>query len=79
MVGFQGSDGRWHNRISAELVNQHDPGLLRAMLAAFFDEMRKQIQALGGTVENYAGDVIVAVFGAPRVSEDDAARPRSSR
>ncbi len=49
------------------------------MLAAFFDEMRKQIQALGGTVENYAGDVIVAVFGAPRVSEDDAARPRSSR
>ena len=59
---------------STELATRQDPEHLRAMLGAFFDEMREQIQALGGTVEKYAGDAIMAVFGVPRVSEDDAER-----
>jgi class 3 adenylate cyclase len=59
---------------STELANRQDPEQLRAMLSAFFDEMREQIQAFGGTVEKYAGDAIMAVFGVPRVSEDDAER-----
>src|SRR5215468_7124084 len=59
---------------STELATRHDPEQLRAMLAAFFDEMREQIQAFGGTVEKYAGDAIMAVFGVPRVREDDAER-----
>ena len=59
---------------STELATRRDPEQLRAMLAAFFDEMREQIQAFGGTVEKYAGDAVMAVFGVPRVSEDDAER-----
>src|SRR5687767_12460932 len=59
---------------STELATRQDPEHLRSMLAAFFDEMREQIQAFGGTVEKYAGDAIMAVFGVPRVSEDDAER-----
>lgn len=59
---------------STELATAQDPEQLRAMLAAFFDEMREQIVAFGGTVEKYAGDAIMAVFGVPRVSEDDAER-----
>jgi class 3 adenylate cyclase/tetratricopeptide (TPR) repeat protein len=59
---------------STELATRHDPEHLRALLAAFFDEMRQQIEAFGGTVEKYAGDAIMAVFGVPRVSEDDAER-----
>lgn len=59
---------------STELATRQDPEQLRAMLAAFFDEMREQIQAFGGTVEKYAGDAIMAVFGVPRVNEDDAER-----
>jgi class 3 adenylate cyclase/tetratricopeptide (TPR) repeat protein len=59
---------------STELVTRHDPEHLRALLAAFFDEMRQQIEAFGGTVEKYAGDAIMAVFGVPRVGEDDAER-----
>ena len=59
---------------STELATRHDPEQLRAMLAAFFDEMREQIQAFGGSVEKYAGDAIMAVFGVPRVHEDDAER-----
>jgi class 3 adenylate cyclase/tetratricopeptide (TPR) repeat protein len=59
---------------STELATRHDPEHLRALLSAFFDEMRQQIEAFGGTVEKYAGDAIMAVFGVPRVSEDDAER-----
>jgi class 3 adenylate cyclase/tetratricopeptide (TPR) repeat protein len=59
---------------STELATRHDPEQLRALLAAFFDEMRQQIEAFGGTVEKYAGDAIMAVFGVPRVGEDDAER-----
>lgn len=59
---------------STELATRQNPEQLRAMLAAFFDEMREQIQAFGGSVEKYAGDAIMAVFGVPRVSEDDAER-----
>jgi class 3 adenylate cyclase len=59
---------------STDLATRHDPEHLRALLSAFFDEMRQQIEALGGTVEKYAGDAIMAVFGVPRVNEDDAER-----
>jgi class 3 adenylate cyclase/tetratricopeptide (TPR) repeat protein len=59
---------------STELATRHDPEHLRAMLAAFFEEMRQQIEAFGGTVEKYAGDAVMAVFGVPQVHEDDAER-----
>lgn len=59
---------------STELATQQDPEHLRALLLAFFDEMRQQIEAFGGTVEKFAGDAVMAVFGVPRVNEDDAER-----
>lgn len=59
---------------STELATRHDPEHLRALLSAFFDEMRQQIETVGGTVEKYAGDAVMAVFGVPRVNEDDAER-----
>jgi len=59
---------------STELATRHDPEQVRALLSAFFEEMAQQILALGGTVEKYAGDAIMAVFGVPRVHEDDAER-----
>ena len=59
---------------STELAARHDPEQLRALLSAFFEEMAQQIRAFGGVVEKYAGDAIMAVFGVPRVHEDDAER-----
>jgi class 3 adenylate cyclase len=59
---------------STELAVRQDPEQLRGLLSAFFEEMAQQIQIFGGTVEKYAGDAIMAVFGVPRVHEDDAER-----
>ncbi len=59
---------------STELATGRDPEQLRSLLSAFFEEMAQQIQAFGGTVEKYAGDAIMAVFGVPQVHEDDAER-----
>jgi class 3 adenylate cyclase len=59
---------------STQLVVEHDAEDVRAMLHAFFEEMAREVRAFGGTVEKYAGDAIMAVFGVPRVYEDDAER-----
>ncbi len=44
-----------------------------AMLREFHARMTAQIFASGGTVDQYMGDGIVAVFGAPAASPNDAA------
>lgn len=59
---------------STELSVRQDAEKLRSLLAAFFEEMAQPIRAFGGTVEKYAGDAIMAVFGVPQVHEDDAER-----
>ncbi|MGD2270295.1 MAG: adenylate/guanylate cyclase domain-containing protein, partial [Desulfobacterales bacterium] len=59
---------------STELAVQRDPEQLRGLLSSFFEEMAQQIRSFGGTLEKYAGDAIMAVFGVPRVHEDDAER-----
>jgi class 3 adenylate cyclase len=59
---------------STELAVRHDPEQLRALLSAFFEEMAQHVHAYGGTVEKYAGDAIMAVFGVPATHEDDAER-----
>lgn len=59
---------------STELSVKYDPEPLRGLLSAFFEEMAHQVRVFGGTVEKYAGDAIMAVFGVPQVHEDDAER-----
>ena len=59
---------------STELVTRHDAEALRALLSAFFQEMRQRIEAFDGTVEKFAGDAVMAVFGVPTIHEDDAER-----
>jgi adenylate cyclase len=44
-----------------------------AMLREFHARMTAQIFASGGTVDQYMGDGIIAVFGAPAASSNDAA------
>jgi len=59
---------------STGLGEQLDPEQLRAILQRFFTVMAGVIEGWGGTVEKYAGDAILAVFGVPTAREDDPAR-----
>ena len=59
---------------STNLGESLDPEPLRRMLSRYFDAMREVLQGHGGKVEKYIGDAVMAVFGVPRVREDDALR-----
>jgi predicted ATPase/class 3 adenylate cyclase len=59
---------------STSLGERTDPELVRRVMSRFYDEMRAVIERHGGTVEKFAGDEIMAVFGVPIVHEDDAVR-----
>ena len=41
---------------------------------AYFDAVRETIERHGGQLEKFVGDAAMAVFGAPRVRDDDAER-----
>jgi class 3 adenylate cyclase len=51
-----------------------DPETLRWAMQRWFGRMAATIERHGGTVENYIGDAVMAVFGVPTSHEDDALR-----
>jgi class 3 adenylate cyclase/tetratricopeptide (TPR) repeat protein len=59
---------------STSLGEQTDSEALREVLDRYFSEMQRVLERHGGVVEKYIGDAIMAVFGLPRVREDDALR-----
>jgi class 3 adenylate cyclase/tetratricopeptide (TPR) repeat protein len=59
---------------STPLGERLDPESLRRVVWRFFAEMRAALEAHGGTVERFAGDDVMAVFGVPTLHEDDALR-----
>jgi len=59
---------------STALGESTDPEALRALLARYFERMKGIVESHGGTVEKFIGDAVMAVFGVPRVHEDDALR-----
>jgi class 3 adenylate cyclase/tetratricopeptide (TPR) repeat protein len=56
------------------LTEQLDPESLHEVMARYFTAMRAVIDRHGGRVEKYIGDAIMAIFGIPRLHEDDAIR-----
>lgn len=59
---------------STALADEADPERVRVLLDRFFDAMTDEIERTGGTVEKFAGDAVMAVFGAPAALEDHAER-----
>ncbi len=59
---------------STALADEQDPERTRARLERFYDAMAAEIEAAGGTVEKFAGDAVMAAFGAPEALEDHAER-----
>jgi class 3 adenylate cyclase/predicted ATPase len=55
-------------------AEQLDPEDLRAAQSDYFAAVRTVIEESGGTLEKYIGDAVLACFGAPRATEDDALR-----
>ena len=59
---------------STALGERQDPERTRALLERFYDAMADEIGRAGGTVEKFAGDAVMAVFGVPEAHEDHAER-----
>jgi class 3 adenylate cyclase len=59
---------------STGLGERLDPESLRKVLTRYFEAMRNALGRHGGTIEKFIGDAVMAVFGTPKVREDDALR-----
>ena len=56
------------------LSELRDPEEVRELLSRYFDSCRRLIELYGGTVEKFIGDAVMAVWGTPTATEDDAER-----
>ncbi|WP_202564519.1 adenylate/guanylate cyclase domain-containing protein [Agreia sp. COWG] len=57
-----------------QLAERIDAEDVRELLSGYFALCRSTIEALGGVVEKFIGDAVMAVWGATRTREDDAER-----
>jgi class 3 adenylate cyclase len=56
------------------LSEHRDAEDTRELLSRYFDNCRRLIELYGGTVEKFIGDAVMAVWGTPTATEDDAER-----
>jgi Adenylate and Guanylate cyclase catalytic domain/zinc-ribbon domain len=59
---------------STALAGSQDPERTRVLLDRFYEAMAEEIERAGGTTEKFAGDAVMAAFGAPSALEDHAER-----
>ena len=59
---------------STSLGESMDSETLREILQRYFEAMQSVLALHGGAVEKFIGDAIMAVFGLPKLREDDALR-----
>ena len=59
---------------STALGERVDAETLHWAMQRWFDRMRRAVERHGGTIEDYRGDGVMAVFGIPVAHEDDALR-----
>ena len=56
------------------LSERRDAEEVRELLSRYFATCRRLIGLYGGTVEKFIGDAVMAVWGTPTATEDDAER-----
>jgi class 3 adenylate cyclase/tetratricopeptide (TPR) repeat protein len=56
------------------LSESRDAEEVRDLLTRYFEACRRLIATYGGTIEKFIGDAVMAVWGAPTATEDDAER-----
>ena len=55
-------------------AEQTDPEEVREVQRSYFSAVAAEVERYGGTVEKYIGDAVMAIYGAPKAHDDDAAR-----
>ena len=55
---------------STAQADEEDPERVRVLQERFFDAMTEEIERTGGTIEKFAGDAVMAAFGAPAALGD---------
>jgi class 3 adenylate cyclase/tetratricopeptide (TPR) repeat protein len=56
------------------LNERRDPELVSSRTGALFERLSREVQRYEGTIEKFAGDAMLAVFGVPAAHEDDPER-----
>jgi class 3 adenylate cyclase/tetratricopeptide (TPR) repeat protein len=59
---------------STALGERTDPEALRGLMRRYYEGSRAVLERHGATVEKFVGDAVMAVFGIPSSSEEDALR-----
>src|SRR5512132_768055 len=59
---------------STPLGERLDPEALRGVITRYYDRAAEVLARHGGTVAKFIGDAVMAVYGIPRLHEDDALR-----
>jgi class 3 adenylate cyclase/tetratricopeptide (TPR) repeat protein len=59
---------------STTLAEREDPEVVQSIVGRTFDRLADEIARYEGLLEKFMGDAVLAVFGVPRVHEDDAER-----
>jgi DNA-binding SARP family transcriptional activator len=60
--------------VGSTRLGEQDPERTRVLLERYYDAVADEIEDAGGTVEKFAGDAVLAAFGAPAAQEDHAER-----
>jgi class 3 adenylate cyclase/tetratricopeptide (TPR) repeat protein len=56
------------------LSESRDAEEVRELLSRYFETCRRLVELYGGTIEKFIGDAVMAVWGTPTATEDDAER-----
>jgi predicted ATPase len=60
--------------VGSTRLGEQDPERTRALLERYYETVADEIEDAGGTLEKFAGDAVLATFGAPAGQEDHAER-----
>jgi DNA-binding SARP family transcriptional activator len=60
--------------VGSTAIGDDDPERFRLFLERFYAAVADEVAAAGGTIEKFAGDAVMAAFGAPAAHEDHVER-----
>jgi class 3 adenylate cyclase/tetratricopeptide (TPR) repeat protein len=59
---------------STAMAEGHDPEIVSRLVSGVFEQLAEEVRRYEGTIEKFAGDAMLAVFGVPAIHEDDPER-----